>query len=86
MPEFLFHQFRVGQRLVQRASTNSMKGMVSKSALAAVTIAVPPISDQKRFVEFVSRAKFVQQTAMRSLQELDALFKSLQHRAFRAGL
>lgn len=86
LPEFVFHQLRMGQRLVQRASTNSMKGMVSKSALAEVEILVPPIEDQRAFVERAKRIGLIQETLKKSLIAADALLASLQQRAFRGEL
>lgn len=86
LPEFAFHQLRVGQRLVQRASTNSMKGMVSKSALSAVEILTPPIEDQHVFVKSVEGIQRVHDAARESLSALDTLFASLQQRAFRGEL
>ena len=83
---FAFGVFWVGKRLVQRASTNSMKGMVSKSAFSAISIPLPPMSLQHRFaaiVECVEEQKGRQRT---HLAELDTLFASLQSRAFRGDL
>ena len=86
LPEFVFHQLRVGQPLVQRASTNSMKGMVSKSALAAVEILVPPIEVQRVFVEFVEWFGRLRGAASRSLLVTDSLLASLRQRGFRGEL
>ena len=86
LPEFVFQQLKVGQRLVQRASTNSMKGMVSKSALAAVEILIPPIEAQREFVESVEETWRVRDAASESLLATDALLASLQQRAFRGEL
>ena len=83
---FAFGVFWVGKRLVQRASTNSMKGMVSKSAFSGISIPIPPMSLQNRFTavsEFVERQKANQRA---HLAELDTLFASLQSRAFRGEL
>ena len=83
---FAFGVFWVGKRLVQRASTNSMKGMVSKSAFSSISIPIPPISLQSRFTaiaESIERQKASQRT---HLAELDTLFASLQSRAFRGDL
>lgn len=84
--EFLFHQLRAAQRLVQLVSTNSMKGMVSKSALAAMEILVPPLRDQDEFVELTARVRRVRGLASRSLAVTDTLLESLQQRAFRGEL
>ena len=83
---FAFGVFWVGKGLVQSASTNSMKGMVSKSAFSAISIPIPPKSLQSRFAaiaESVERQKADQRT---HLAELDTLFASLQSRAFRGDL
>ena len=85
-PWFAFGVFWLGKRLVQRASTNSMKGMVSKSAFSRIPIPVPPTSLQNHFVaiaESVERQKARQHA---HLAELDTLFASLQSRAFRGDL
>lgn len=42
-PIFLRHQIAVGKRLIQEASTNGMKGLVSKSRLEAVLLIAPPV-------------------------------------------
>ena len=86
LPEFVFHQLRVGQRLVQRASTNSMKGLVSKSALGAVEVLVPPIKDQHRFVEQIDEIGPPRAAARQSLIATGALLASLRQRAFRGEL
>ena len=86
LPEFLFQQLRAGQRLVQRASTNSMKGMVSKSALATVGILVPPLESQRRFVELAESIGRVRRAYSESLDGMNTLCASLQQRAFRGEL
>ena len=83
---FAFGMFWVGKRLVQSASTNSMKGMVSKSAFSAISIPIPSMSLQRRFaaiVESVEHQKFIQRA---HLVEFDTLFASLQAHAFRGDL
>ena len=83
---FAFGMFRFGKLLVQRASTNSMKGMVSKSAFVAIHFPVPPRPLQDKFAaiaESVAQQKVLQRT---HLAELDTLFASLQSRAFRGEL
>ena len=83
---FAFGVFWVGKRLIQSASTNSMKGMVSKTAFSGISIPVPPMSLQNRFAaiaESVERQKARQRA---HLAELDTLFASLQSRAFQGDL
>ena len=80
---FAFRVFWVGKRLVQSASTSSMKGMVSKSAFSAISIPIPPTSLQSRFAAIVESAEHQKASQRAHLAELDTLFASLQSRAFR---
>ena len=83
---YSFGIFLVGKRLIQRASTNSMKGMVSKSAFCTVPIPLPPVDLQHRFAIIVESIE-QQKTSQRAhLAELDTLFTSLQQRAFNGEL
>ena len=83
---YAFGVFWVGKRLVQRASTDSMKGMVSKSAFSAISIPIPPIALQRRFVAFAESLDRQKARHQAHLAELDTLFASLQSRAFRGDL
>ena len=80
---FAFGLFWVGKRLVQRASTNSMKGMVSKSAFSSISIPVPPLSLQNQFAVVAESIADQKANQHAHLAELDTLFASLQSRAFR---
>ena len=83
---FAFGVFLVGKRLVNNASTNSMKGMVSKSAFSAISIPIPPMSLQRRFAAIVESVEHQKGDQRAHLAELDTLFASLQSRAFRGDL
>lgn len=85
-PHFVFGQIRVAQILIQNASTASMKGMVSKSRFENVELIWPPTKSQERFAKISSRLEAARQLATDSAQHIDALFTSLQHRAFRGEL
>lgn len=85
-PHFLYGLVRTSKRLIQAASTNGMKGMVSKSKLEAVRLMVPPIDLQKSFSIRIQAVESLKATHRTALTELDALFASLQHRAFRGEL
>lgn len=83
---FYYAQFIVGKRLIQEASTNGMKGMVSKGRFEQISLIVPPEDQQQ---DFTSRVMAIQKLSTAhhvSLCELDALFTSLQHRAFHGKL
>jgi type I restriction enzyme S subunit len=83
---FLYTQFLLGKRLVQRASTNSMKGMVSKSAFSDVQFINPPIALQREFSSRAMRIQEMLEAQKKGFAELDNLFRSLQQRAFRGEL
>ena len=83
---FAFGMFWVGKRLIQGASTNSMKGMVSKSAFSSISIPVPPLSLQQLFTAIFESCERQKSQMIAHLAELDALFASLQSRAFSGEL
>ncbi|HET6569062.1 MAG TPA: hypothetical protein VFG50_13940, partial [Rhodothermales bacterium] len=83
---FLYAQVLVGKRLLQRASTDGMKGMVSKSRLEQVRLLTPPITLQREFACRISSVEKLKAAHRASLAEMDGLFASLQHRAFRGAL
>ena len=83
---FAFGVFWVGKRLVQSASTNSMKGMVSKSAFSGIFVPIPPTSLQRRFAAIAESVERQKASQRAHLAELDTLFASLQSRAFRGDL
>ncbi len=83
---FLYVQLLVGKRLIQQASTSSMKGMVSKSRFEQIMLMCPPLPDQRKFSGTVFHIERLKVKQYESLAELNALFASLQHRAFRGEL
>lgn len=85
-PHFLYAQILVSKRLIQRASTEGMKGMVSKSRFEKIALAFPPLSLQHEFAGRVAAVEALKTAHRASLAELDALFTTLQHRAFRGEL
>ena len=83
---FLYAQMLIGKRLIQEASTTGMKGMVSKGRFEQITLLVPPIPRQREFARRVTAVERLKTGHCASLAEMDALFASLQHRAFRGEL
>jgi type I restriction enzyme S subunit len=63
-----------------------MKGMVSKSRFEEIRLIFPPLPLQKEFAQRVEAVEKLKATHRASLSELQALFASLQHRAFRGEL
>ena len=76
----------VGKRMIQKASTNSMKGMVSKSAFSAIEIPVPPLKNQKNYQTVFENIFQQKSTGHQHQEDLDLLFESLQQRAFNGTL
>ena len=85
-PHFLYAQILVAKRLIQEASTGGMKGMVSKSRFEKIGITYPPLELQHDFACRVQAIEKLKTSHRASLAEMDALFASLQHRAFRGEL
>jgi len=83
---YVFGVFFTGKNLIQKASTNSMKGMVSKSAFSGIQIPLPPLPLQRRFAAIVESAEQQKSRLRAHLTELDTLFASLQDRAFKGAL
>lgn len=83
---FIYAQMIVGKRLIQEASTAGMKGMVSKGRFEQILFPLPPISLQREFARRVAAVEKLKTAQRAALTELDALFASLQHRAFRGEL
>lgn len=83
---FLYVQIVLGKRLIWQASTGGMKGMVSKSRFERIRMVLPPLPLQHEFARRVAGIEKLKTAQRTSLAHLDALFASLQHRAFRGEL
>jgi type I restriction enzyme S subunit len=59
---------------------------ISKGRLETALIEVPPLALQQKFAARIAAAEYTKMTYRRSLRAHDALFSSLQHRAFRGQL
>lgn len=85
-PHYYLALFRVGKKLIQQASTNGMKGMVSKGRFEQIIVMSPPEELQKVFARRVLDTVALKDRQTKSLEQLDELFASLQGRAFRGEL
>lgn len=85
-PHFWFGQIRAAKRLVQMASTESMKGMVSKTRFAAIRVMKPPDELQRRFAELSLRLRYLSEPNRAASTRTNSLFASIQERAFRGEL
>ena len=88
-PLYLFHYLnneRVRQRYVRPYVTQSTISGINQSNLAQVLVVQPPLDQQQLFGDRIAVVDQIKQTFRVSLLQLDTLFASLQHRAFRGEL
>jgi len=71
---------------ILRRSTGSAARGISSKQLAQILLPLPPIPLQQKFAQRVEAVEKLKATHRASLSELEALFASLQHRAFRGEL
>ncbi len=85
-PYFLYAQLLVAKKHVQRASTESMKGMISKGKFQEIQFLKPPADLQEKYGEFFE--KYLSFTLKSSGADLTGteLFNSLVQRAFKGEL
>jgi type I restriction enzyme S subunit len=86
---YLYHYLgneRVKQKCVQPYITQSTISGINQSNLERVPVVVPPIDLQREFARRVAAVEKLKTAQRAALAELDALFASLQHRAFRGEL
>nr|WP_242052708.1 restriction endonuclease subunit S [Sphaerospermopsis sp. FACHB-1194] len=87
-PLFLFH-FMIsdkGQKLLESYVTRTAKKTITAEGIKKIKIPLPPFSLQKEFAQRVEAVEELKKSHRASLSELDALFASLQHRAFKGEL
>jgi len=87
-PLFLFH-FMVsdlGQSLLESYVTRTAKKTITAEVIKKIKIPLPPFSFQQEFAHRVEAVEKLKAAHRASLSELDTLFASLQHRAFRGEL
>jgi len=88
-PEFVRHMFMTpgGRALFLRSSRKStVQFNINTKEIAALQIPVPPLSLQNNFASHVAAVEKLKTAHRASLVQLDALFATLQHRAFRGEL
>ena len=75
-----------GRRQVQGRNQQGVKAGLNFDAIRSFLIPCPPLPLQKEFAQRVEAVEKLKATHHASLSELQALFASLQHRAFRGEL
>ena len=88
-PEFIRHLLMTagGRQLFLKASRRSaVQYNINTKEISALRIPMPPLPLQREFAAHVSAVERLKTAQRASLAKLDALFASLQHRAFRMEL
>lgn len=75
-----------GQRQIDRLQYGQTKPGLNFDQIRAMRIPLPAMSEQRLFRERLTEIKRLASSHRAHLEELDALFASLQHRAFRGEL
>jgi type I restriction enzyme, S subunit len=74
------------QSLLRAARTTSGLNTISTSDVKSALVLLPPLAVQKQFTSEVDEVARVRSRSVDQLDDLDSLFSSLQHRAFRGEL
>ncbi len=74
------------ERMAQDLIHGQTRARISMGRLRGLEVPVPPISLQREFARRVAAVEVLKTAQRASLAELDALFATLQHRAFRGEL
>jgi len=84
---YLFQQPEFRRKISQAATgtSGSMKN-ISQAKVLAITCGLPPLDMQRAFEGKIECTSALRRSAVRHQAELDALFASLQQRAFRRDL
>jgi type I restriction enzyme S subunit len=84
---FLFQQPKFRREITQRASgtSGSMKN-ISQDKVLTIKVGLPPLALQREFARRVTAVESLKTAQRAALAELDALFATVQHRAFRGEL
>jgi type I restriction enzyme S subunit len=74
------------RHLLRAGKTTSGLNTISVSDVRSVPIAVPAITLQRQFVGLLAKVEDARRVHLTSLRDVDALFNSLQYRAFQGML
>lgn len=75
-----------GQRGILKRNRAAVKAGLNFDDVRSVVLPDVPMKSQREFAERASKVDFLKQPQRKSLEDMDALFASLQHRAFRGEL
>jgi type I restriction enzyme S subunit len=81
-PVFLYHLFRNSQGYIQKFSTHSMKGMISKGVLSSISLILPPVEIQDSFASIAQQIEEIRNQQHESTYEVSSLLNALMSKAF----
>jgi type I restriction enzyme, S subunit len=80
---FLYGLFRIAQTAVQKAASDGMKHLLSKSSLENIRLIKPPLERQKEFADVLVRYERLRAQQREALRQAEHLFQGLLQAAFR---
>lgn len=83
---FVYYAICIGREHFRRLQRGVRQKNLNLEMIREIQIPFPPLADQKSFVARASRINDIAETHHHSLVQLDAMFTSLQHHAFRGEL
>jgi type I restriction enzyme S subunit len=83
---FLYALIIFSKKIIQNASTNSMKGMISKGKLEEVKLFLPPLDLQRQFEDVLDKQTRIVERMNSSNKSDHELFNSLSQKAFAGEL
>jgi type I restriction enzyme S subunit len=85
---FIYHFLTssYGKEAIDKNVKGAVTKTITKEAIRGIKTPVPPLPLQKEFAQRVEAVEKLKATHSTSLSQLQALFASLQHRAFRGEL
>jgi type I restriction enzyme S subunit len=84
--QHVWNSVAVRRQIESLARTTNGTFKVNQTMLEGITFVVPPLSLQREFAHRIAGVEKLKTAYRASLAEMDALFASLQHRAFRGEL
>jgi type I restriction enzyme S subunit len=84
--EFLYVLLIVGKKIIQSASTNSMKGMISKGKLGEICLPIPPYEKQCDFSKKFTKLELTISEYGEQVEQAEEMFNSLMQKAFNGEL
>jgi type I restriction enzyme S subunit len=86
IPTYVYYTIRIGREHFRRLQRGVRQKNLNLSMVREIAISLPPLDLQRHFASRAAAVDELKASHHASLVQLDALFASLQHRAFRGEL